>query len=94
MKITGIKIRIVENAKSIVAGGSVMFNDVLCVDLRVLSGKNGLYVKLGSSSKSGDKWYDSAYITDKTFRELVHNQIITAYEDKLNQVVNTQEATA
>ena len=68
---------------NIKAFASVIFNDDIEVECRVMDGKNGLWVAWPSSKTDG-KWRQNFEFTDKTVKNGVESLLIKEYTKKLN----------
>lgn len=83
MKVTRIDLNLASFGEQI-AFGTVEFDGVLVVKVRLYSSAKGPFMKLGESKKGKDeKWYDSAYVTDNKFREDITKQVIEKYNEVL-----------
>ena len=59
----------------------VVINDNIMVrGLKVVEGKNGIFVGMPSRQDSGGKWYDSVYPITKQAREELQETVLSAYE--------------
>ena len=65
------------------AFASVIFNDDIEVECRIMDGKNGLWVAW-PSNKVGDKWYSNFKFIDRKIKNGVENLLIKEYTKKLN----------
>lgn len=50
--------------------------------IRVVEGKNGLFVGMPSRKGKDDKWYDTAYPLTREFREALNEVVLGAYEQE------------
>lgn len=50
--------------------------------LRVVEGKNGLFVAMPSKQAKNGKWYDTAHPLTKEFRDLLREVVLEAYENE------------
>lgn len=65
------------------AFASVIFNDDIEVECRIMDGKNGLWVAW-PSNKVGDKWHSNFKFIDRKTKNGVENLLIKEYTKKLN----------
>lgn len=50
--------------------------------LRVVEGKEGLFVAMPSKKAKNGKWYDTAHPLTKEFREMLNEIVLRAYESE------------
>ena len=50
--------------------------------LRIVEGKNGLFVGMPARKGKDDKWHDTAYPLTKEFRESLNEVVLEAYEEE------------
>lgn len=82
MKITAriYKNKFGENT-GVVARGSICFDNVFVVDgVRVINGKNGLFVSMPSRQKQDGSYADVAFPITKEAREAINQVVLEAYE--------------
>lgn len=72
------KFSIAKNLKSTKAFASVIFEDVLEVECRVLSGKNGLWIAWPAVKQNG-AWHKQFEFTDKTLAREVESRLLARY---------------
>lgn len=65
------------------AFASVIFNDDIEVECRIMDGKNGLWIAW-PSNKNGEKWRSNFEITDRKIKNGVESLLIEEYTKKLN----------
>ena len=64
------------------AFADVSFAGVFTVKgLKVVEGKNGLFVSMPSQKGKDGKWYNSAHPLTKEFREILNGLVLEAYEN-------------
>ena len=70
-----------ENGSSLKAFADVVVNDVLLIKgLKIVEGRNGMFVSMPSEQSSKDKkWYETVRILKPEVRQSVFDQIISAY---------------
>ncbi len=72
-----------ENSGALKAFVDIDINYVLVVKgLRVVEGKNGLFVSMPQSQGKDNRWYDSIYPVSAESRQLIQEGVITAYNNK------------
>ena len=83
MKITECQIHRVKSDKSsLVAFANITFDDEFVVKgLKVVDGKNGLFVAMPSSRGEDGKYYDDAFPLTKECREYITDFVLSSYED-------------
>jgi len=65
------------------AFADVSFAGVFTVKgLKVVEGKNGLFVSMPSQKGKDGKWYNSAHPLTKEFRETLNSLVLEAYENE------------
>ncbi len=80
MNITDVRVRRVNGGK-VKAYASVTFDDEFVVhNIKVLDGRNGLYVAM-PSRKVGDEFKDVAHPITQQFREKLQSAVIDAYNN-------------
>lgn len=80
--ITDIKVYKIK-ADTLKANVSITFNDVLVVYVKLIEGKNGMFLSWPNHSyKEGKKtkYRDDVYMLDKDFVETVTELVVEAYE--------------
>ena len=81
MKITDCKVNKVNFSPNLKAYASIVFDQCFVVkQLRVLSGKNGIYVAMPSRKKQDGTYEDVAFPITKELREEIINRVISEYE--------------
>jgi len=68
---------------SLKAFADVSFAGVFIVKgIKVVEGKNGLFVGMPARKGKDDKWHDTAYPLTKEFREVLNEVVLGAYEQE------------
>lgn len=86
MKITDVKIYPLKAKKgqksnNVKAFASVTVDKVFCVTgIRVIDGKNGLFINFPQQKGSDDEYYDICFPLNKETRELFTEAVVEAYE--------------
>ena len=76
MEITSVNVRKIEKEGSkVVAVASVLFDDVFAVhDIRLLEGKNGLFIAMPSRKLSNGSYKDVAHPINQEFRLILEQK--------------------
>ena len=68
---------------SLKAFADVSFAGVFIVKgLKIVEGKNGLFVSMPSEKGKDGKWYNTAHPLTKEFRESLNEVVLQAYEEE------------
>ena len=83
MEITSVNVRKIEKEGSkVVAVASVLFDDVFAVhDIRLLEGKNGLFIAMPSRKLSNGSYKDVAPPINQEFRLILEQKIKEKYNE-------------
>ena len=83
MEITSVNVRKIEKEGSkVVAVASVLFDDVFAVhDIRLLEGKNGLFIAMPSRKLSNGSYKDVAHPINQEFRLILEQKIKEKYNE-------------
>lgn len=80
MKITDIRIRMLEPNNKMKAIVSVTFDDVFVVhDIKIIEGTNGLFVAMPSRKGSDGEYRDVAHPISVELRKVIHDSIMSEY---------------
>lgn len=78
-----LKLRRLDGDSSLKAFADVSFAGVFVVrGLKVVEGKNGLFVGMPQERGKDGRWYNAAYPVTKEFRELLTEIVLQAYENE------------
>jgi len=78
LKVTKVDFRKIDKGK-MKSFARVTFNDIISIDgFKIIDGSKGLFVGM-PSVLSGDKYYDTVYITDKKVKNQIMNDILKLY---------------
>ena len=78
-----LRLRRLSNDSNLKAFADVSFAGVFIIKgLRVVEGKNGLFVGMPSERGKDGKWYSIAYPTTKEFKDLLNDVVLHAYESE------------
>lgn len=83
MEITSVNVRKIEKEGSkVVAVASVLFDDVFAVhDIRLLEGKNGLFIAMPSRKLANGSYKDVAHPINQEFRVILEEKIKEKYNE-------------
>ncbi|AZR74953.1 septation protein SpoVG [Anoxybacter fermentans] len=81
MKITEVKVRKIERDGKFLAYATITIDDCFVVkDLKVVKGKNGLFVAMPSRKKSDGEYIDIAHPITSEARELIQRAVLEEYK--------------
>lgn len=87
MKITDVRVKIVESDSRLRAIASITFNDAFVVhDIRVIEGENGIFVAMPSKKTQSGAFRDIAHPINAEARQQIEQAIISQYEIELTQI--------
>ncbi len=83
MKISDIRIRLVEKAESkLKAVASITIDECFVVhDIKVIEGKDGLFISMPSKKTPDGEYKDIVHPINTETRELISSQVIEAYNN-------------
>ena len=85
MKITDIRIRIV-NKDKLKASASVTFDECFVVhDIKLIEGNNGLFMSMPSRKTSTGEFKDVAHAINTETRQWIEKAVLDAYNEELNK---------
>ncbi len=85
MKITNVKIRIVNDESILKAVATLTFDDELVVhDVKVLRSDKGLFISMPSRKTPGGQYKDIAHPVNQETRDYIVSQVLAAYEQELS----------
>ncbi len=85
MKITDIRVRIV-NKDKLKASVSVTFNDCFVVhDIKLIEGNNGLFMSMPSRKTSTGEFKDVAHAINSETRQWLEKAVLDAYNQELQK---------
>lgn len=71
-----------ESDRPLKAFADIIVNDALLVKgIKVLEGKNGLFVSMPQEQAKDKKWYDSVRCLTKDVREQITEVVLSAYKE-------------
>ncbi|MBU3910973.1 MAG: SpoVG family protein [Candidatus Omnitrophica bacterium] len=78
-----VRMHRLEGDSKLKAFADVSFAGVFMVKgLRVVEGKNGLFVSMPSEKGKDGKWYSTAHPLTKEFRESLNEAVLESYESE------------
>lgn len=86
--ITKVYVNLVKNTESSLVGfASITLDDEIVIKgLRIIEGKNGLFVAYPSTySEKDETYYDDVFPISKECREYIETEVLDAYFDKVNK---------
>ena len=93
MKITNVRVRVVEKENSKMRGfASVTLDDMFAVhDIRILEGENGLFLAMPSKQIAPGEYKDIAHPINQEARQMFSDAIIEEYKAELERSKNEEE---
>ena len=80
IEIKVLKIHKINGSNRIKAFVDISINDVLLIkSLRVVEGKNGLFVSMPVEQGKNEKWYERVRCLNEDVREVISNAVLEAY---------------
>lgn len=77
------RLRRLQTDSNVKAFADVTFAGMFMVKgLRIVEGKNGLFVGMPREKGKDGKWYETAHPLTKEFRELLNDVVLAAYENE------------
>ena len=89
MKVTKVYINKLENSKTLALASVTLYNEFVVTGLRLLNGKNGLWVSMPSRKDSNGEYHDIAYPVTKEAREDIQKAVIDKYNE--NEFASPQQ---
>jgi len=89
MQINNLDIKVqrifkLENSESLKAFVDICINDVLEIKgLRVMDGKNGLFVSMPRQKSKDNRWFDRVKCLSKELYEHISDEVLTSYKAEL-----------
>jgi len=72
-----------ESDRPLKAFADIIVNDALLIKgIKVLDGKNGMFVSMPQEQSKDKKWYDSVRCLSKEVREQITEIVLTAYKEE------------
>ena len=85
MKITDIRVRIV-NKDKLKASASVTFDECFVVhDIKLIEGNNGLFMSMPSRKTTTGEFKDVAHAINTETRQWLEKAVLDAYNEELNK---------
>jgi len=77
------RIRRLDGESNLKAFADIAFSGMFVVrGIKVVEGKNGLFISMPQQKGKDGKWYNAAYPATKEFRELLNDVVLSAYENE------------
>ena len=81
IEIKVLKVHRIDGDNRIKAFVDISINDALLIKgLRIVQGKNGLFVSMPTEQGKNEKWYERVRCLNKDIREEIANTVLAAYE--------------
>ena len=92
MKITNVRVRVVEKENSKMRGfASVTLDDMFAVhDIRILEGDNGLFLAMPSKQIAPGEYKDIAHPINQEARQMFSDAILEEYKAELERSKNEE----
>ena len=82
MEIRIDRIHKLSSNQSLKAFADITVNDALLIKgVRVLNGKNGLFVTMPQDQGKDNKWYDVVRCLNQEVRQQITDEVLTAYQE-------------
>ena len=94
MKVTGVRLKMLEDKGKLKASGSITLDDAFVVSgVSVIEGSKGLFVSLPSVKGNDDKYHDTAYPLSKELRDDINKAVMGEYQKSLDldRIIETVE---
>lgn len=86
MKVTNVRIKLVNTDGRLKAVGSITINDSFVVhDVRVLEGEKGMFVAMPSKKMPNGMFRDIAHPINTETRTMIDKAVLEAYEEALKE---------
>ena len=83
IEIKVLKVHRMDGENRIKAFVDISINDALLIkSLRIVQGKNGLFVSMPTEQGKNEKWYERVRCLNKDIREEIANTVLAAYSIK------------
>jgi len=83
IEIKVLKVHRIDGENRIKAFVDISINDALLIkSLRIVQGKNGLFVSMPTEQGKNEKWYERVRCLNKDIREEIANTVLAAYSIK------------
>ncbi len=80
MNITSVTIKKVNNESNVKAYATIVLCDCFAIhNIRIIEGKQGLFIAFPSQKGSDDKWYDLCHPITQDFRDLISEKILNEF---------------
>lgn len=84
-KVTKAEINLITDSKTKIVGiGRIILNNDIVIDgVKVIRGKEGLFVGMPSRKSQEGTWSDVAYATNKELKQAIQEAVLADYNSKL-----------
>lgn len=94
MKVTNVRVKVIENKNRLKAVATITFDDSFVVhELRLIEGKNGLFVAMPSKRNTVGEFRDLCHPITQELRQHVEEVVINAYHEALEESVEAETET-
>lgn len=84
MKVTNVRIKLINSESRLKAVGSITLDDCFVVhDVRVLEGEKGIFVAMPSKKMPNGMFRDIAHPINQETRAMIDEAVVGAYEEAL-----------
>ena len=92
MKITDVRVKIVNSESRLRGVATITFDDSFVVhDIRIIEGENGLFVAMPSKKTPNGTFRDIAHPIHGDMRKLIEDAIVGAYQEQLESPEANEE---
>lgn len=82
MRLTGIKVRKIENAGTIKGRADIVLDESICIhDIRIVDGRKGLFISFPYTRDKNGKILDLVHPINSETREKIQKAIIEEYKE-------------
>lgn len=90
MKITEVRVHL-RGEEKLKAFATIVFDDSFAVrNVKVIEGKNGLFVSMPSRKRKDGTYQDVAHPLNNETREMIEKQVIAQYEEELKKAAKEE----
>lgn len=82
MEVTNVRVKKIENKNRLKAVATITFDECFVIhELRLIEGKNGLFVAMPSKKNAQDEFRDVCHPITKDLRQIIEEAVISAYNE-------------
>ena len=85
MNITQVKVFKMEDSKTLAFATITIDNDFVVTGLKVLDGKNGLWVAMPNRKDKDNEYHDIAFPVTREARETIQRSVLEKYQPFINE---------